>query len=176
MLGAITCTKEAFGPIREAWDLLGVAAAPDDVYLGTRGVRTMAVRLAQHHKNGLEVAEWLESRPEVARVLHPALPSNPYHEIWKRDFSGASGLFAFVMQPASEEQLAAYFDGLELFGMGSSWGGYESLMTPNDPSDYRTATNWQAEGPLIRLHVGLESPADLIADIEAGFRRIKIAA
>ena len=173
MLGAITCTKEAFGPIREAWDLLGVAAAPDDVYLGTRGVRTMAVRLAQHHKNGLEVAEWLESRPEVIRVLHPALPSNPYHALWQRDFTGASGLFAFVMQPASEEQLAAYFDGLELFGMGSSWGGYESLMTPNDPSDYRTATNWQAEGPLIRLHVGLENPADLIADIEAGFRRIK---
>jgi cystathionine beta-lyase len=176
MLGAITCTDETYGPIREAWSQLGVAAPPDDVYLGTRGVRTMAVRLAQHHKNGLEVANWLESRPEVARVLHPALPGNPYHELWKRDFSGASGLFSFVLSPVSEAQLEAHFDGLELFGMGSSWGGYESLMTPNDPSNYRTATTWNPEGPLIRLHVGLENPADLIADIEAGFERMKAAA
>ena len=175
MLGAITCSGDTYGPIREAWSQLGVAAPPDDVYLGTRGVRTMAVRLAQHHKNGLEVAHWLESRPEVARVLHPGLPGNPYHELWQRDFSGASGLFSFVLNPVSEAQLAAHFDGLELFGMGSSWGGYESLMTPNDPSAYRTATAWQAEGPLVRLHVGLENPADLIADIEAGFKRMKAA-
>ncbi len=175
MLGAITCTAETYGPIQEAWSQLGVAAPPDDVYLGTRGVRTMAVRLAQHHKNGLEVAHWLESRLQVARVLHPGLPSHPDHALWQRDFSGASGLFSFVLNPVSDAQLEAHFDGLELFGMGSSWGGYESLMTPNDPSAYRTATEWNAEGPLVRLHVGLENPADLIADIEAGFERMKAA-
>lgn len=175
MLGAITCTKETYGPIREAWSLLGVAAAPDDVYLGTRGVRTMAVRLAQHHQNALAVATWLQGRPEVARVLYPALETDPGHALWKRDFTGASGLFGVILNPASEAQLSAFFNGLELFGMGSSWGGYESLLIPADPSGYRTATEWKPEGPLVRLHIGLENPADLIADIEAGFGLMKAA-
>lgn len=173
MLGAITCTKATYGPIREAWSLLGVAAAPDDVYLATRGVRTMAVRLAQHQVSAMEVASWLQSRPEVAQVLYPALADDPGHRLWKRDFTGASGLFGAILQPASETQLAAFFDGLELFGMGSSWGGYESLLIPADPTDYRTATKWNPPGPLVRLHIGLESPADLIADIKAGFGRMK---
>jgi cystathionine beta-lyase len=173
MLGAITCTEATYGPIREMWSLLGVAAAPDDVYLGTRGVRTMAVRLAQHQKNATAVAEWLQGRPEVARVLYPALESDPGHAIWKRDFTGASGLIGVVLKPASEAQLEAFFDTLSLFGMGSSWGGYESLAITADPSGYRTATKWAPEGPLIRLHIGLENPADLIADLEAGFGAMK---
>lgn len=173
MMGAITCSEATYGPIRDVWSQLGVAAAPDDVYLATRGVRTMQVRLEQHQKNAMEVASWLQARPEVARVLYPALGNDPGHTIWKRDFTGASGLFSAVLQPANDAQLEAFFDGLELFGMGSSWGGYESLLTPNDPSDYRTATTWEAEGPLVRLHIGLENPADLIADIEAGFGRMK---
>jgi cystathionine beta-lyase len=175
MLGAITCTKAAYGPIREAWDLLGVSAAPDDVYLATRGVRTMAVRLEQHFKSALEVAGWLQSRPEVVRVLYPALGNDPGHALWQRDFTGASGLFGAILQPASETQLAAFFDGLELFGMGSSWGGYESLLIPADPAGYRTATEWNPPGPLVRLHIGLENPADLIADLEAGFARLRAA-
>lgn len=173
MLGAITCTQETYGPIREMWSLLGVAAPPDDVYLGTRGVRTMAVRLAQHQKNATEVAEWLQRRPEVSRVLYPALESDPGHALWKRDFTGASGLFGVVLNPAGEAQLEAFFDTLSLFGMGSSWGGYESLAIPADPSDYRTATKWAPEGPLVRLHIGLENPADLIADLEAGFAAMR---
>lgn len=175
MLGAITCTKETYGPIRETWSLLGLAAAPDDVYLATRGVRTMAVRLEQHFKSALEVAGWLQGRPEVAQVLYPALGNDPGHAIWKRDFTGASGLFGVVLNPVSETQLAAFFNGLELFGMGSSWGGYESLLIPADPAGYRTATKWNPPGPLVRLHIGLENPADLIADIEAGFGRMKAA-
>ncbi len=170
MLGAVTCTHATYGPIREMWGLLGVAAAPDDVYLGTRGVRTMQVRLEQHQKNATEVATWLLGRPEVAQVLYPALPSDPGHAIWKRDFTGASGLFGVVLQPATEAQLEAFFDNLELFGMGSSWGGYESLAIPADPSDNRTATKWAPAGPLIRLHIGLENPLDLIADLEKGFK------
>ncbi len=173
MLGAITCTEATYGPIRETWGLLGLAVAPDDVYLATRGVRTMQVRLEQHQKNALEVATWLQSRPEVVRVLYPALGNDPGHAIWKRDFTGASGLFGMILQPASETQLAAFFDGLELFGMGSSWGGYESLLIPADPGSNRTATEWNPPGPLLRLHIGLENPADLMADIEAGFKRMQ---
>jgi len=175
MLGAITCTQATYGPIREMWSLLGVAAAPDDVYLATRGVRTMQVRLEQHQKNATEVAKWLQGRPEVARVLYPALASDPGHAIWKRDFTGASGLFGVVLQPTNEAQLEAFFDTLELFGMGSSWGGYESLAIPADPGSNRTATKWAAEGPLIRLHIGLENPADLMADLDAGFAAMQKA-
>ncbi len=173
MLGAITCTEATYGPIREMWSLLGVAAAPDDVYLATRGVRTMQVRLEQHQKNATEVAKWLQGRAEVARVLYPALESDPGHALWKRDFTGASGLFGVVLQPANEAQLEAFFDALELFGMGSSWGGYESLAIPADPGGNRTATKWAPEGPLIRLHIGLENPADLMADLDAGFAAMK---
>ena len=176
MMGAITCTDATYGPIREMWSLLGVAAAPDDVYLATRGVRTMQVRLEQHQKNALEVASWLQARPEVASVLYPALGNDPGHALWKRDFTGASGLFGMILHPASEPQLEAFFDGLELFGMGSSWGGYESLLIPADPGSNRTATEWNPPGPLLRLHIGLENPADLIADIDAGFARMKALA
>ncbi|HEY9344417.1 MAG TPA: cystathionine beta-lyase [Inquilinus sp.] len=154
----------------------GHCAGPDDLYLAQRGLRTMGVRLRQHQENALEIARWLQARPEVARVLYPALPQDPGHALWRRDFTGASGLFAIVLQPASAPQVAAMLDGMELFQMGASWGGYESLILPTHPEKIRTATTWQAEGPGVRLHVGLEDPADLIADLEAGFDRLRTAA
>lgn len=154
----------------------GHCAGPDDLYLAQRGLRTMGVRLRQHQENALEIARWLQARPEVARVLYPALPQDPGHALWRRDFTGASGLFAIVLQPASATQVAAMLDGMELFQMGASWGGYESLILPTHPEKIRTATIWQAEGPGVRLHVGLEDPADLIADLEAGLDRLRAAA
>jgi cystathionine beta-lyase len=151
---------------------MGLCVGPDDMYLGLRGLRTMGVRLAQHQVSGIKVARWLAGRPEVARVLHPALSSDPGHALWKRDFAGASGLFAVVLMPVAAEAVAAMLDGLELFGMGYSWGGFESLILPFDPSEYRTATKWQGEGPALRLHIGLEDVDDLKADLEAGFARL----
>ncbi len=172
MLGAITASEKVARIVAKAHDELGLCPGPEDVYLGLRGLRTLSVRLARHQQSGLELARWLEGRQEVARVLHPALSSDPGHALWRRDFTGASGLFAIILRPASRAALAAMLDGLSLFGMGYSWGGFESLILPFDPSDYRTATKWQAEGPALRLHVGLEDVGDLKADLEAGFARL----
>jgi cystathionine beta-lyase len=172
MLGAITVNQKAAPIVEKAHDELGLCPGPEDVYLGLRGLRSLSVRLARHQQSGLELARWLEGRLEVARVLHPPLPSDPGHVLWRRDFTGASGLFAIILRPASHAALAAMLDGLNLFGMGYSWGGFESLILPFDPSDYRTATKWQARGPALRLHVGLEDVGDLKADLEAGFERL----
>jgi cystathionine beta-lyase len=172
MLGAITASKKAAPIVEKAHDELGLCPGPEDVYLGLRGLRSLSVRLARHQQSGFELARWLDGRPEVARVLHPALPSDPGHVLWRRDFTGASGLFAIILRPASHAALAAMLNGLNLFGIGYSWGGFESLILPFDPSDYRTATKWQAEGPALRLHAGLEDVEDLKADLEAGFTRL----
>ncbi len=172
MLGAITTTEAAWPTIARAHEDLGLCPGPEDVYLGLRGLRSLGVRLARHQASGIEIACWLAGRPEVARVLHPALASDPGHALWKRDFTGASGLFAVVLKPVAAEAVAAMLDGLELFGMGYSWGGFESLILPFDPSEYRTATKWQSEGPALRLHIGLEDVDDLRADLEAGFGRL----
>ena len=173
MLGAITATEEAARAVEKAHEDLGLCPGPEDVYLGLRGLRSLGVRLERHQKSGLELARWLAERPEVARVIHPALPSDPGYAIWARDFTGASGLFSIVLKPVAQERLAAMLDGLSLFGMGYSWGGFESLILPFDPSAYRTATKWHAEGPALRLHVGLEDVGDLKADLEAGFARLR---
>jgi cystathionine beta-lyase len=172
MLGAITATEEAARAVEKAHEDLGLCPGPEDVYLGLRGLRSLGVRLERHQKSGLELARWLAERPEVARVIHPALPSDPGHAIWARDFTGASGLFSIVLKPVAQERFAAMLDGLSLFGMGYSWGGFESLILPFDPTAYRTATKWHAEGPALRLHVGLEDVGDLKADLEAGFARL----
>lgn len=172
MLGAVSANEEHFSALKRAWETLGQCAGPDDAYLGQRGIRTLDVRLRRHMENGIALAEWLEQRPEVERVLHPALPSHPGHEIWQRNFTGASGLFSAVLNPVSEQALAAMLDDLELFGMGYSWGGYESLVVPFDPVSYRTATHWPSEGPALRFHAGLENIEDLKADLEAGFERM----
>ena len=169
MFGTISANATAWPIIAENIRLLGVCAGPDDVYLALRGMRTLSVRLAQHHRSGLEMARWLAQRPEVQRVLHPALESDPGHSIWKRDFTGASGLFSVVLQPKPQKAVDAMLDSLKLFGMGYSWGGFESLAIPFDCSEYRTATRWAPGGPTLRLHIGLENVEDLKADLERGF-------
>ena len=151
---------------------IGFGVSPDEAYLALRGLRTMHIRLKQHDATAREVAAWLATRPEVAQVLHPALPNSPDHALWKRDFTGAAGLFGVVLKPCSEAQLAAMLEGYKHFGLGFSWGGYESLVIPCDPQVKRSATTWTAEGPLLRYSIGLETTADLIADLEAGFTRL----
>ena len=172
MLGAITTTEAVTNPVVKTHEELGICPGPEDAYLGLRGLRSLGVRLERHQRSGLEIAEWLAARPEVARVLHPAFPTDPGHAIWRRDFKGASGLFSIVLKPASHDAVARMLDGLKLFGMGYSWGGFESLILPIDPSAYRTATKWNAEGPALRLHIGLEDVEDLKADLDAGFSRL----
>lgn len=169
MFGTISANAQTWPAISEAIYLLGVCAGPDDVFLALRGLRTLAVRLAHHQKSGLEIARWLAERPEVQRVLHPALESDPGHAIWKRDFTGASGLFSIVLKPAPQQAVDAFLDTVQLFGMGYSWGGYESLVIPFDCTDYRTATKWNPGGPTLRLHIGLEHVEDLKADLVSGF-------
>jgi cystathionine beta-lyase len=162
MLGSVTATAEHFERIQTlGWDL-GHSVSPDDAWLGSRGLRTMAVRLKQHEQSALEVAHWLKGRPETGLVLHPALPDCPGHEHWKRDFTGSSGLFAFELKDADAKARAAFVDSLELFGIGYSWGGYESLAIPVEPA--RTVSKPPAPN-LVRLHIGLEDPADLIEDL-----------
>lgn len=175
MLGSVTAAPSHWTRLRDASFALGQTASPDDAWLGARGLRTMSIRLKQHGAAALEIARWLETRPEVARVLHPALPGCPGHDLFLRDFKGASGLFSFVLRGGNEAARAALIDGLDLFGIGYSWGGFESLAIPVDPERYRTATTWTAEGPAVRLQIGLEDPADLIADLAAGLDRFRAA-
>ncbi|VIO74215.1 cystathionine beta-lyase [Bradyrhizobium ivorense] len=175
MFGTISANAKAWPLVTEAIRLLGVCAGPDDVYLALRGVRTLSVRLAQHHRSGLEIARWLAGRPEVARVLHPALETDPGHAIWKRDFTGASGLFSIVLKPVPQKAVDTMLNTLKLFGMGFSWGGFESLAIPFDCSEYRTATKWAPGGPTLRLHIGLENVDDLKADLERGFAALQAA-
>jgi cystathionine beta-lyase len=152
---------------------MGYSVGPDDCYLALRGLRTMSARLAQHQQTALRLAEWLQRRPEVERVLHPALPGTPGHAFFKRDFAGSTGLFSIILKPCSETQLTAMLDGMQLFGMGYSWGGYESLIIPSNIGKARTATQWKTDGPMLRIHAGLEDPDDLVADLEAGFTRLR---
>lgn len=173
MFGAIAANARAWPALAEGIGLLGVCAGPDDVFLALRGTRTLAVRLAQHYKSGLEMARWLAMRPEVLRVLHPALESHPGHAIWKRDFTGASGLFSIVLRPVPQQAVDALLDAVKLFGLGFSWGGFESLVIPFDCDGYRTATQWAPGGPALRLHIGLEHVDDLKADLERGFAALK---
>jgi cystathionine beta-lyase len=167
MLGSVTAGPGHFKPLRATAYQLGQVASPDDCWLGSRGLRTMGVRLAQHQASALQVARWLSERAEVARVLHPALPSCPGHDLFVRDFDGASGLFSFVLANGDEASRAAFIDALDLFGIGFSWGGYESLAVPADPA--RALGHNDTPGAIVRLHIGLEDPADLIADLDRGF-------
>lgn len=172
MLGSVALRRELFEHVKLTANHSGNCAGSDEVYLGLRGLRTLAVRLRQHHVNGLRVAEWFRTRPEVERVLHPALPDDPGHAIWQRDFDGATGLFSVVFKPFEERAVAAFVDGLDYFGLGASWGGFESLALPFDARAIRTVTEWNPAGPTIRFHVGLEDVDDLIADLEAGLDRM----
>ncbi|AVT81469.1 cystathionine beta-lyase [Rhodopseudomonas palustris] len=175
MFGTISANAAAWPKVSEAIRLLGVCAGPDDVFLALRGLRTLEVRLARHYQAGLEMARWLGARPEVQRVLHPGLETDPGHAIWKRDFTGASGLFSIVLQPTPQAAVDALLDTVSLFGMGYSWGGFESLVIPFDCASYRTATQWNPGGPALRLHIGLESTDDLKADLDRGFAAFNAA-
>jgi cystathionine beta-lyase len=176
MLGSVTANGRWYAKLeRTSWDL-GHGASADDAWLVSRGLRTMAVRLRQHETGALRVARWLKEQPQVASVLHPAFADCPGHDYWARDFRGSSGLFAFVLRGGDDAARSRFIEGLELFGLGYSWGGYESLAVPVDPQRLRTATAWKSEGPLVRLHVGLEDPEDLIEDLAAGLARFGEAA
>ena len=175
MLGSVTAAPSHWAKLRDTSFQLGQVASPDDAWLGARGLRTMAVRLDRHEESALAIARWLEARPEVALVLHPALPSCPGHELFARDFTGASGLFSFVLDGGDETARAALIDALEHFGIGYSWGGFESLATPVDPLRHRSATSPHFAGPLVRLQIGLEDTEDLIADLERGLDRFRAA-
>jgi cystathionine beta-lyase len=176
MLGAIITNEASWLPVRSMVADLGHCAGPDDIFFGLRGMRTLSVRLERHQNNALEVARWLQTRPEVSRVLYPALEEDPGHRLWKRDFLGASGLFGVVLKAVPKAAVATFIDSLDLFGIGASWGGYESLIQPAFPERGRTATRWQAEGPLVRIHIGLEDPQDLIADLAQGLDKLRAAA
>ncbi len=175
MMGCITVTEAHWQRFRTAHEEMGLCAGPDDIYLTLRGIRTLDVRLERHMKSALHMAEWLRARDEVAEVLHPGLPGAPGHDLWKRDFTGASGLFGVVLKTASEKAVDALLNTLTLFGMGYSWGGFESLVIPCDVTSYRTATTWDRKGSLLRLHIGLEDVGDLKKDLETGFRAMAAA-
>ena len=174
MLGTLTLNdRSLYEHIKTVAVGMGYSTAPDDAYLGLRGLRSLAARLPRHQDTGLELANWLAQRPEVETVLHPALPSCPGHDIWKRDFTGASGLFGFVLKDGpTKEDMARMLDGMKLFAMGYSWGGYESLIIPSDPRTMRTTYDWPYSQPVIRIHAGMEDPKDLLADLEAGLKRL----
>jgi cystathionine beta-lyase len=175
MFGTVSANAANWKRLSDTQHELGLCVGPDDANLAQRGLRTMGVRLAHQHQAGLKVARWLEGRPEVLRVLHPALESDPGHAIWRRDFLGASSLFSFVFKPVPDTTVDAFLDQLKLFGMGASWGGYESLATPFDCTSFRTATTWEPGGPAVRLHIGLEDVDDLTDDLERGFAAMATA-
>jgi cysteine-S-conjugate beta-lyase len=175
MMGVAVCTEESFLPVRNAATELGNHAGPDDCYLALRGLRSAGVRMRQHEGQGMALARFLANRPEIERVMHPGLPGDPSHELWRRDFTGACGLFGVVLQRGiAKKAVDAMLDGYELFGMGASWGGFESLVLPTHPDHLRTAIKWDT-GPCLRFHAGLEDLDDLIADLTRGFERLKAA-
>lgn len=175
MFGTVSANKETWHRLKALHGDMGVCAGPDDIYLAMRGLRTLSVRLKQHEANGLAVARWLRNRPEVVRVMHPALEDDPGHAVWKRDFKGASGLFGVILERSGPGALAAFLDNLKLFGLGFSWGGFESLAIPFDVSSYRSAKPWEPGGQAVRFHIGLEDVDDLIRDLEAGLDRYRAA-
>jgi cysteine-S-conjugate beta-lyase len=175
MLGLVSANAAWSNRLHHTAGELGLAPGPEDVYLALRGLRTLELRLREAERQALHLAKWLQERPEVQRVIHPAFPDHPGHAIWKRDFRGSSGLFSVLLKPVSDAAVAAMLDGLELFGLGFSWGGYESLVIPFDCSKYRTATRWAPGGPALRFSVGLEDIDDLKDDLDRGFARLRAA-
>ena len=176
LMGLCVTNEKYWLPVRHTVADYGYCVSPDDCYLALRGLRTIGVRMRHQQENALKIARWLQARPEVLRLLYPALDSDPGHAIWKRDFSGAAALFSVILRPVPDDAVENMIDALKLFGIGSSWGGFESLCIRANPAKVRTATRWSPGGPLIRLHIGLEDPADLIADLEQGFARLSPAA
>jgi len=174
LLGVIVCNDATAEPMHRLWTDMGVAVSTDDAFLGLRGLRTLAARLDRHQASAMRIAAWLRERPEVREVLYPALPGARGHELWKRDFARATGLFSIVLEPGpTRDAMAAMLDGMRLFKMGWSWGGFESLIIPADPNRIRSVSRFDAGGPCARLHIGLEAPDDLLADLDDGFARLR---
>ena len=172
LLGLIVDNAATHPVLHRFWTDTGVTASSDDCFLGLRGLRTLATRLARHQASATQVALWLQAQPAVREVIYPALPGSRGHDLWRRDFTGATGLFGVVLHPVGKERIAALLDGMRLFRMGWSWGGFESLIIPTWPERARSATRWNAGGPCLRLHVGLEDPGDLIGDLADGLKRL----
>ncbi|WP_416355168.1 cystathionine beta-lyase [Aureimonas phyllosphaerae] len=172
LMGSVSATRETFGRLRDAQMQLGINVSAEDAYLVFRGLKTMDLRIRAHEQSTLALARWLDGHEDVARVLHPALPSFPGHDLWQRQFDGSTGLFSFVLRGGGREEAAAFLDALSLFGLGYSWGGFESLALEVDLTDRIHATA-PTEGPMIRLQIGLEDVADLQADLEAGFAAVR---
>jgi cystathionine beta-lyase len=175
MMGVVASNAAIHDRLRHQIYEFGSPASPEDCWLALRGLRTLAARLERHERSALRIAEWLAEQPEIERVLYPALATDPGHALWKRDFKGASGLFGVVLRPVAKSAIAAMVDGLELFGIGASWGGYESLCVVAHPETARTVTPWTATGRTLRLHIGLEDADDLLADLSAGLDRLRAA-
>ncbi len=179
IMGCVTTTEAAYAPLQRGWRELGLCGSPDDTFLAARGLRSLDARLERHERNGLTVANWLMAQPQVAEVIHPAMEHDPGHALWKRDFRGASSLFAFTLKEefSGDENLRQILDHSHHFSMGASWGGFESLMIPVNPPGRRSATQWpkpgRPKGQVMRIHVGLEDPSDLIDDLAAGFKRME---
>jgi len=169
MMGAVVTTETAWKPVGRLADTMGLTASADDAYLALRGLRTLGARMEMHQRNALAVVDWLSSHAGIGEIFFPALPSHPGHEIWKRDFGGVNGLVSFELDGADAKDMERMIDALELFGIGASWGGFESVVLPADVASSRTVTDWSGRGPIVRLHIGLEDPRDLIEDLECGF-------
>ncbi len=172
LMGTVATSGEHIARLRDTANQMGSGCAPDEVFLALRGLRTLAIRLRHHGEAGLRIATWLQQRPEVLTVLHPALPSCPGHEIWQRDFTGCTGLFSITMSRLSRAELVCFLESLKLFKLGYSWGGFESLILPVYPENERTVTPWTQDGTVVRINVGLEDPGDLVADLESAFRQL----
>ena len=173
LVGLMTCSEATFPALHRLWTDMGVTLSSDDAFLALRGLRTLAVRLERHTQSALTIARWLRERPEVDEVIFPALPGSRGHELWKRDFTGGCGLFGVMLKPVAKARVDAMLDGMRLFRMGWSWGGFESLIIPANVERARRTIPWNARGPYMRLHVGLEDVQDLIADFEDGFARLR---
>lgn len=175
LIGTVSATEARISAVRQSARNHGVHVSPDDAYLTARGLRTLGIRMKEHAARALALAKWLREQPGVLRVNHPALEDHPDHAVFARDFTGSGSLFGFTLEPAPRAAVAAMMDGMELFAMGYSWGGYESLLLPVDPTDLRTAVPWSAEGNHLRLHAGFEDIEDLKADLSAGLARYAAA-
>lgn len=175
MFGTASANDKWLKELKNTHRLLGLCASPDDCFLAARGLRTLAIRMKEHNERSTELARWLETQPGVRGVIHPALPSHPDHALFRRDFRGAGSVFSVLLEPKPRAALAAMVDGFELFGMGWSWGGYESLCLPIHPEKVRTAVKWDVPGPMLRIHTGLEGPDDLKADLSAALERYRAA-
>lgn len=171
MMGTASTTEAAWQPLADRCDAFGISVSPDDAWLVLRGMRSLSARLQMHERHALEVARWLQHQPQVCRVFCPALPEDPGHELWRRDCRGTNGLLSFEWQPGTSNlQVDSFIDSLSLFGLGASWGGYESLVAQAAMTEARSITDWHRRGPVVRLHIGLEDPSDLLADLAQGFQ------